>query len=636
MKFNHILLVITLATAHNIIFAVAPLEDEAIEEAQTGFSHLPAAVQVLIFKNIAKEGTAKEAIQKIRRFFIANKQLAQVASDPYLNAPIIYELAKNFYKGDLIQAAINLNTPGSKAWLAQQQDLRDPKLARTSLMVAANENKVSLMQQLLQGGQKINAKDKQGNTALHYAARRGNLEAVKLLLESGADMELANNAGFTPLLLSIRRNHPEIAKFLIARGANVNIRDAYGTTTLLEAAAIDSPELVQLLLAHHVDPNLADQTGHTALIIVTRPLLKPEHMNAATKIIDMLIKAGALVNIACQDGETPLKNAAMAGNAQAVQLLLDRNAEVNPPAGTYSPLMAAIMSNNLPIVKKLLFKGADVNATDEEGHNVLSYAVGAPNGADIIRELLKKNLLDVNTPEGTYTPLILAAQKGYVDVVQGLLARGAHVNAQVQQGYSALTAAIQAEKPNLELIQALLKAGANPNIVFDSNGYTPLIWPESGKHPEIVRALIEAGADVNAKIGGYTALYSAILSRHLGTVREILKAPHLNPNIENDHKVTALSSAIIASHDVLAANAEFVKALPEIIQALVKKGADVNHKVGETGNTPLMQAVLAARPDIIKILLAAGADKNARNIDGYTALELAELSGYKEVESLLK
>jgi ankyrin repeat protein len=114
-----------------------------------------------------------------------------------------------------------------------------------------------------------------------------------------------------------------------------------------------------------------------------------------------------------------------------------------------------------------------------------------------------------------------------------------------------------------------------------------------------------------------------------------LKAPNLDVNAENDTHDTALTMALNGLYDTSVEHAEFVKALPEIIEGLLKKGANPN-KQDQFGQLPLIQAIYANRPDVVRSLLASGADKNLRDKNGQTAVSITKIMGYKEIEELLK
>ena len=159
-------------------------------------------------------------------------------------------------------------------------------------------------------------------------------------------------------------------------------------------------------------------------------------------------------------------------------------------AGTPAEGIAAITFTNKAAaeMRELLAAGADANNQDEEG----------------------------------WTPLMIAAQGGQLEVMRALLAAGADAAAALPQGHTALFLAAQGG--HLELMHLLLDAGADVNIAVSVLG-TPLMAATRKRHTDAVRLLLDAGAEVNATASdGTTALFLAAKNGHTDTVRLLLDA----------------------------------------------------------------------------------------------------------------
>jgi ankyrin repeat protein len=260
------------------------------------------------------------------------------------------------------------------------------------------------------------------------------------------------------------------------------------------------------------------------------------------------------------------------------------------------------------------------------------------------------------------TALMAAASRGHKEMVQLLLAHGADVNAQSEGGSTALRSA--ASGNDCDIMRILLDEGADVDAK-GSSGWTALIVAARNRCVEAVELLLEAGADVNARNNdGWTALMFATLGRRSSydqmqssrgaidvyvtpdkksiKMVEMLLSHDADPNAQEKivewsgwgipptHGRTALH--IAAANFGMGAN----------VKALLDHGADVNARDGN-GFTALMRvAYRSTKQDIptVKELLAHGADVTVRNRFGHTALSIArrygEYEGSDEIERLIR
>jgi uncharacterized protein len=242
-----------------------------------------------------------------------------------------------------------------------------------------------------------------------------------------------------------------------------------------------------------------------------------------------------------------------------------------------------------------------------------SRLVGAARNQDreAIRALLKEHV-DVNVPQGDgATALHWAAYWDDLLMADLLIGAGANVNATNELGVTPLALA-----PSAAVVSRLLAAGANPNIV-SSAGESPLMVASRAGRVDIVKALLEHGADVNAmeKVRGQTALMWAVSQRHPDVVRMLL---------EHGADVGART-----------------RSNPQLLYTGESSGAGRNRAdwVMETidrgGSTALMFAARQGDTESAKLLLAAGANPNEVAADGMSALVLAGYSDHANVAAAL-
>ena len=385
---------------------------------------------------------------------------------------------------------------------------------------------------------------------------------------------------------------PEALTKLIESGADVNARDKNGTTVLMDSVFHSSnPEVIRRLIKGGAAVDFRSENGWT-------PLMTAVQFNKNPGVITTLIENGADVNARNQSDETVL-------------------------------MLAAAFNDNPEIITTLIKSGAEVNARGKKGWTPLLLAAEHNRNPEVISALIKAGAeVNVRNPKGE-TVLMLAAQNRNPDgiaAITTLLKNGADVKALDSDGNSILMRVARSRISNTtpEVIAALVKSGADVNA-RSKNGETILEIAARNNHPDVVAALIKNGADAKALDDqGNSALMRAAQSRVSKPVKD-------GADIDARDEVgrTALMIAVSNNNPANIAT----------INALIKKGADVNG-IDNYGNSVLMWAAQSGSsnntPEIFAKLIEYGANVNARNQGGVTALMFAaSVSGNTEVLTTL-
>ena len=189
-----------------------------------------------------------------------------------------------------------------------------------------------------------------------------------------------------------------------------------------------------------------------------------------------------------------------------------------------------------------------------------------------------------------------------------LVELGAVVDSFNNKSFSALK--ISSKKGHLEVTRALLKAGANPNLVSKNPGFTALNNAAQFGHVECVRLLIEYGANIESGDMATTPVHSAAYGGHVRVLDYFLKECNIDVNLLNTNGKVPLYQATIQGHTAC-------------VQLLLRNGADVNHTVNDQGETLVHIAVKESRRQILRALLEHKAKPDEAMKNGKTPLMLA-------------
>jgi ankyrin repeat protein len=314
--------------------------------------------------------------------------------------------------------------------------------------------------------------------------------------------------------------------------------------------------------------------------------------------------------------EDPLIKAAFRDDLPALVELVPSTIDINASdkaTGT-SALAYAVANSNLNMVNILISAGASPNSVNQEGETPLMH-LRSDAPLEFVHQLIELGF-DVKAHDNSGRSVLMTlARSSNLAVVKELIAAGAKIDERGNNGSTVLMSA--AENQDSDIVSYLVKSGASLNQESDDGASALLIAAREGRS-ENLRVLIDAGAAVGL---GQSDLNAALVltARHGdASTLKLLLSIGAKANAKDDD-TTALMFA-----------AEY--STPEGIKALIDAGAEVD-AVNDSGWTALMHANKAEN---VQVLLNAGANMAIKNNDGDTVLAMAIRYKQEEVVQLLK
>src|SRR5215471_10061194 len=373
---------------------------------------------------------------------------------------------------------------------------------------------------------------------------------------------------------AMRRDVAAVRKLLDEK-VDVNAPGPDGTPALHWLVRVDDFESARRLVRAGADASKPNRYGVTPMQLACA--------NGNAKMIALLLAAGADPNVVDRQGESALMGAARVGSVDAVKTRVDHGAKINTrdPAFQQTALMIAVRENHPAVVQLLVERGAQVNVQTRTGDTpswILPNSVpGFGHGIGIVRGGLPERGSRYLIP-GAMTPLLYAARDGRIESAKLLLGSGAEIEH------------------------------------TDANGITPLLMAISNDHIEMARYLIDQGANVKAVDWyGRTPLWAVIELRNMD-----VDSSTFENGVDRGPALELIKVLLDKGVDVNARTKE----VPPIRRQMLHVTGDLSW-VDFTGQTPFLRAALAADLEVMRLLLARGADPKIPAYAGTTALMAA-------------
>jgi ankyrin repeat protein len=469
----------------------------------------------------------------------------------------------------LTSKGVNVNTPGPDG--------------TTAIMYAAANDDLELVRALIKAGADAKAKNQFGTTAITEAAIIGSAPIIEALLKAGADPNTKNPEGETPLMAVARSGKVEAAKRLLEAGADVNAKESFGgQTALMWAAAQSQPEMVKLLASKGADLNARGVIRQWERKIITEP--RPKDMN--------------------KGGFTPLLYAAREGCVECARHLIAAGADPDlEDPERITPLTMALLNLHFEFAAFMIKAGADVDKWDLYGRSPIYMA------ADNSTLPTKGNgAMAVIPSEDSVTAL---------DVARMLLEKGANPNLQLKR-----------RPPYRDVPQ---DRGGDTIL---AQGATPLLRAARAGDAPFVDLLLKHGAlvDLPSKEGVTPLMAAAGVEFGTRVTR--------GRNRTNEGVLATMTLLLDAGANI---NARMVTDSPRVGE--YSASANANARAGRGGRasqvpsatavphqTALHGAAERGYTAFVKFLVEHGADLEAKDANGRTALDLAKGVGVPGVK----
>ncbi|KAJ5767256.1 uncharacterized protein N7511_004872 [Penicillium nucicola] len=500
----------------------------------------------------------------------------------------------------------------------------------TLLTVAAQGGSAQICRALIERGANVSPemKGRAYISALEPAVRKGHFDTVKYLVEVGANVNTAaeDRKHPTALAAAISAGHIEIAKYLITEGhADVNQSylevEQFGWTDIRTpialAVKLKNLELLKTFVGAQVNVNIADPSGH--------PLFAAMNCGYIEGAKYLIQEGNMDVNLVISSGMTPdesttllQKATSVVGTFEIVKALVGAGANLNPPVKGIekTPLELVICQqkpgeSKMEVVKYLVEAGADIHreqlgkyALYSKDFEVVQYLVDAGGISDLT------DRIEEATRGGLFEAVKYIIERGRIQIrslrLKAMVLSSKSPQKKKQGNFGTALIAAASVPDNIEMLRCLVEAGADVNALPEQGEWgSALATAAYHARDDYTKFLLGKGADVNALLKGgeySTALIAAAAAtdQNIEVLETLIEAgADVKSTAEDRYHENALDAAVGSGHRV------------DTVKLLVKSGCSLNEpfKYGDFGS-PLAMAAYNTDVEMVEFLIEQGADVN--------------------------
>ena len=391
----------------------------------------------------------------------------------------------------------------------------------SELIDSTRSGDLETVAQLIANGSDLDEATGDGMTAAHWAAQLGHVDILAPLLDAGAEVNPTTRIGsYTPLHLASSQTNSTSVRTLLEAGADVSATTTNSLATALHLAAqeVGGAESVKVLLEYGADPNAKEgSAGQTPLMFAAA--------RNRVESVELLLDAGADPSISTATVDVLQQ---VFADRQASRFLREElseyisNDRVMDASGDYVSA-GTVTEDDEPSVdevqaaikaqREFLQSGEAYRGFNKEA--LVNHRPDYPGGPDLPRPPYRETLVGAT---GGMTALLHAAREGHSEAAMALLEGGANVN-QVSGGDETSPLLIATLNGQFDLAMLLISQGADANLVANTDGAGPLFavlqtqWAPKSNYPQpraqdlqkteyldLLSALLEAGADPNVRL----------------------------------------------------------------------------------------------------------------------------------------
>ncbi|XP_046560779.1 putative ankyrin repeat protein RF_0381 [Haliotis rubra] len=408
----------------------------------------------------------------------------------------------------------------------------------TPLLLAAYHGKRDVLVLLIEKGAYISAVDHESKNILHLSCTGGHVDTVKYVLnQSIVDINSKDDEAMTPVMLAASLGKREVFDILLKNGADLSVVDKGGDNILYSAIRGGNGKIVNYILIQNiVDINSKYSDGMTPVQLAA--------YYGQKEAFEILVKKGADLSAVDESGDNILHLACVGKDEEIMKHvlrldILDINCRDTDGS---TPLLLAIEYNARGVFDVLLESGADPSVVNRDGDNVLHLAC-LRGDEEMVKHVLKLHIVDINSRgSNRMTPLLLAAEYNTCNVFELLRESGADPSVVNRDGKNVLHfACIRGDE---EMVKHVLKLHIVDINSRGSNGLTPLLLAAGYSTSDVIKLLLENGADplvVNSD--GDNVLHVACAEGDEDIVKYLLSQSIINFNAKNNKGLNAAAIA---------------------------------------------------------------------------------------------